>query len=296
MKWIRWIDTAIAVAIVGLVVIARSPNLVYATNCGNVACGGGFNGSIHDFINGPLASYGGPLKVNLNGTQTEIGECTACHTPHMAIMTALVWNHHLSNNTQFTWEANATTVAGTPYATIANNWTGPSSKCLSCHDGSVSESTINWYQGQTPIPGTAACTPDAHGVYDVGCPSYIIVGIGGNMGANAPSKGATHPVAMPYPCGQTGSTYNGVTTGQAIVGTEWVSSPGTGVNNIQLYQEVNGAVSRSPSSGCLSGSAGIECTSCHDVHNSSKAVDYDLIRGTLAGSGSGYLCNECHSK
>jgi len=293
MKWIKWIDAAIAVAIVALVVIARSPNLVYATNCGNVACGAGFNGSTHDFVTGPLAGFGGPLKVNLGGTMTAVGQCTTCHTPHMAIMTALAWNHHLSNNTQFTWEANATTMAGTPFATIANNWTGPTSKCLSCHDGSVTESTINWYQGQTPIPGAAACTLDpSTGLYDLSCPSYIIVGIGGNMGAQGTSKGATHPVAMPYPCGGNPSTYNQTTTGSAIVGTEWISSPGP---NIQIYQEVNGAVSRAPSSGCVSGTAGIECTSCHDVHNK-KAVDMDLVRGTIAGSGSGYICNECHNK
>jgi len=294
MKWIGWIDNAIAVAIVSLVLIARSPNLLYATNCGNVACGSGFNGSTHDFVNGPLASFGGPLKVNLNGTNTTVGQCTCCHTPHVAIMTALVWNHHLSNNTQFTWEANATTMAGTPYATIANNWNGPTSKCLSCHDGSVSESTINWYEGQTPIPGTPACTYDAGtGKYDASCPSYVLIGIGGAMGAQGASKGATHPVAMPYPCGGNPSLYNGVTTGAGIVGTEWVGSPGP---NIQIYQEIGGAVMHSPAAGCISGSAGVECASCHDVHNSAQTLDMDLLRGYISGSGSTYICNECHHK
>ncbi|HTY57024.1 MAG TPA: hypothetical protein VMB26_17585 [Candidatus Binataceae bacterium] len=285
MKWIRWVDTVIAVAIVALVLIARTPVAVFANgNCGNVACGSGFNGSFHDFVNGPGAAHDG--TVNLNGTNTTVGQCTLCHTPHKALQTALLWNHHLSNNTQFTWEANAVTMAGTPYATIANNWAGPTSKCLSCHDGSVSASTINWYQGQTPVPGTAACQLDnSNGLYDLDCPSYIIVGIGGNMMS-------THPVAMPYPCGGNPSTYNGVTTGSAIVSSEWVASP---ASPIQLYQNSNGGVSRSPASGCTSGSAGIECTSCHDVHNK-QAQDIDLVRGMVSGGGSTYICNECHNK
>lgn len=44
MKWIKWIDTMVAVAIVALVVIARGPSAVWAIgNCGNVPCGSGFN-------------------------------------------------------------------------------------------------------------------------------------------------------------------------------------------------------------------------------------------------------------
>ncbi len=292
MKWIRWIDTAVAVAIVALVVMARTPGMVWALNangtCGNVACGSGFNGSYHDFVNGPGANSHG--TVNLNGTNTTVGQCTLCHTPHKALQTALLWNHHLSNNSQFSWEANATTMAGTPYAVIANSWTGPTAKCLSCHDGSVSPSTINWFEGQTPIPGVnnEVCTT-TNGVTTctspTGPPSYIIVGYGGSMMS-------THPVAMPYPCNGSPSNYNGVTTGSQIVGAEWISSPAL---PIRLYQEVGGAVSRALPGSCTTGVAGIECSSCHDPHNREN-IDMDLLRGYISGGGANYICNECHNK
>lgn len=288
MKWIQWIDAAVAVAIVALVVVARDPSAALATaNCGNngVTCGSGFNGSYHDFVTGPGAARHG--YVVINGANVTVGQCTLCHTPHKALMTALLWNHHLSNNTQFTWEANATTMAGTPYATIANNWTGPTSKCLSCHDGSVDPSTINWFEGKTPTPGPgSACTTDSNGITTCAGNAYTIVGAYGSMSG-------THPVAMPYPCGGQRSFYNGVETGTAIVSAEWVANPST---NIQLYQDTNGAVSRSPASGCVTGSAGIECTSCHDPHNGPKVMDTDLLRGMISGGGSNYICNECHTK
>ncbi len=284
MKLMRWLNAIVAVAIVALALAARGPSILWAANgtCGNVACGSGFNGSYHDFVNGPGKSSHG--TVNLNGTNTSVGQCTLCHTPHKALLTTLLWNHHLSNNTQFTWEANATTMAGTPYATIANNWAGPTSKCLSCHDGSVSPSTINWYQDQTPIPGAGSTCTTTNGITTCGGNAYTIVGGGGSMMS-------THPVAMPYPCGGVGSTYNSVTTGQQIVSAEWVAQPSL---PIRLYQETGGVVTRAASGGCATGSAGVECTSCHDVHNREN-IDIDLLRGAVSGSAN-YICQECHNK
>jgi len=81
MRWIRWIDTLVAVFVVALVVIARMPASSLAVTlptvnasatCGKVACGSGFNQSNHDFVNGPLAN----TTVNLNGTNTTVGQCT----------------------------------------------------------------------------------------------------------------------------------------------------------------------------------------------------------------------------
>ena len=292
MKWIRWIDTAVAVAIVALVVIARDPSAVFATGTcgGSTACGSGFNGSYHDFVTGPLANS----TVNLNGTNTTVGQCTMCHTPHQALMTTLLWNHHLSNNTQFTWDVNST-MAGTPYAIIANNWAGPTTKCLSCHDGSVARSTINWYQGQTPLPGTprgtVTCTTTG-GITSCVTNQSGEIGNGGNMGPFN-GAGATHPVAMPYPCGGVASTYDGVGNGGQIVFSEWVSKPAL---PIRLYQQTGlNAVTRAAPGNCTPGSAGIECSSCHDVHNREN-LDTDLLRGYISGSGANYLCNECHAK
>jgi len=299
MKWIRWIDTMVAVGIVALVLVARmpggGPGLAWANSgnvlssgalCGNTTCGEGFAGSYHDFITGPGSAYN--LGYVNNGT-TPVGQCTMCHTPHEAIMTALLWNHALSNNTSFQWEANAITMAGTVYKSIANNWTGPTAKCLSCHDGSVAVSTINWFNHATPSIGTPDCSLSGDGHYD-NCPSYLkgsLLGIGGNMMG-------VHPVAFPYPCQGSGSSYNSMSSiGGQIVSDEWVSSPAL---PIRIYQMYNGStVTRATPGSCQAGVSGIECSSCHDVHNREN-VDAWLLRGYMAGSGPNYICNECHAK
>ncbi len=252
-------------------------------------------------MGGPGASHYG--NVTINGANVAVGQCTLCHTPHSALLTQLLWNHHLSNNTNFTWDVN-NTFAGTPYATIANNWNGPTTKCLSCHDGSVSPSTINWFEGATPTPGSPGCT-STNGTYT--CSHGPVAGLGGQMGpytytsgGNTTSGGGTHPVAMPYPCKGNPNTYNGETTGGGIVGSQWIGSP---ILPIRLYQASSGgagggsgapAISRVPPGGCTGNNNGIECTSCHDVHNE-EDIDIDLLRGYVAGGGANYICNECHN-
>src|SRR5208282_4218259 len=182
----------VAVAIVALVIAARGPWLganswalnASGANCGgNTACGAGFNGSYHDFVGGPGASSHG--NVTINGSNVAVGQCTLCHTPHSALLTQLLWNHHLSNNMAFTWDVN-NTFAGTPYATIANNWNGPTTKCLSCHDGSVSPSTINWFEGATPTPGSPSCTSNGSAYT---CSHGPVAGLGGQMGPYSYTSG-----------------------------------------------------------------------------------------------------------
>jgi len=281
MKWIRWIDTLVAVAIVALVVIARGPTAVWATgNCGGtVGCGTGFTGSYHDFATGPGKSFAGTVQItNSKGTTTTypVGQCTLCHTPHKGLTQALLWNHDLSQNANFSWAVNATTMAGTPFSTFTNSYAGPTAKCLSCHDGSVTPTSINYYEGGTP-----ALTTESNG-------STAIAGGNGNMTG-------THPVAMPYPCNGSPSTYNGVTTGNQIVSAEWQTQP---LLPIRLYQEIGtgaGAViTRAAPGACTPGSAGIECSSCHDVHNRENQDVY-LLRGYITGS-TGYICQNCHAK
>jgi len=288
MKWVKWIDTMVAIAIVALVMAARGPSLLWATpvNCGNVACGSGFNGSYHDFVNGPGASSHGTVLIN--GTNVSVGQCTLCHTPHMALMSSLLWNHHLSNNSFFTWTDANSTMAGTPYANFPNTYNGPTTKCLSCHDGSVSPSTINWFEGKTPTPGTPSCTTSGTPPVTT-CTHTPPAGLNGSMNG-------VHPVAMPYPCGGARNSYNGVETGPAIVSSEWVSSPGP---YIRLYTYTSGTVSRATAAdgsvGCTGTNNGIECTSCHDIHNSNQVQDMDLLRGKISGA-TGYICTECHNK
>jgi len=298
MRWLKWIDTMVAVFVVALVVLARSPsgwavnttfgNFTPAANatCGNVGCGSGFTGSYHDFVSGPGAGY---FAIDLNGTNTTAyGACTMCHTPHHAYQQTLLWNHHLSNNTNFGWAANATTMAGTPYATINATWAGPTAKCMSCHDGSVAVSTINWFNSQNPIAQTPDCSYNSSdNRWDLACPSYI--DFPGGVLTD------THPVAMPYPCNGVGSTYNGVTTGSngaGIVAAEWVPSPAA---PIRIYKQIDANTVSWQSGTCASGAAGIECGSCHDIHNSQN-LDVWLVRGYISGSSANYICKECHAK
>ena len=308
MRWIRWIDTLVAVFVVALVVTARMPVNTWAygspvinasAKCGKVGCGAGFNGSYHDFVNGPGASSHGYVLYS-NGANITVGQCTLCHTPHSALLTSLLWNHHLSNNTQFTWDI-SNTMAGTPFATIQNNWNGSTTKCLSCHDGSVSPSTINWFEGTTPVAGTPSCA-GTNGTSGP-CSRTPDFGLGGAMGtippngANPQTQGATHPVAMPYPCKGVASTYDGVTTGSSIVFKEWVSSPAL---PIRIYTDIGGTttgtITRGEPGNCTAGYSGIECSSCHDVHNREN-VDIDLLRGYVTGTkATGYICEKCHNK
>lgn len=234
--------------------------------------GGGFTGSPHDFSG-----------RNAGGSQT--GGCTFCHTPHRAIQQALLWNHTLSANT-FSWDAGAKTAGGTEYPTINTNWAGPSKLCLSCHDGSVAIGDIGWFN-KSSWTGANSVDPLKHDtdVYN------IAAAANGSMRGN-------HPVAFPYPFGQTTSNnYNGKTTGANVFTNDFKDDPQ--VNGIRLFNDNGSGV---VSAGAVAGKTGIECTSCHGVHNE-RGVVYDrmLLRGRLGGAstsgpGNSYICTKCHDR
>lgn len=229
------------------------------------APGSGIVGTDHDFTQGAFQ------------TTTPVGVCTICHTPHHAISTLLLWNHTLSANT-FSWDIPKTT-AGTEYPTfVGNTYTGPTAKCLSCHDGSVAVGDIAWFSDAGPYPGgTGIQTAKITG-------SHQIATVTGGMAGN-------HPVAMPYPFNNAANTYNGKTTGPAANLTEWVADPQPA---IRLFNDatIGGVVI----AGSVAGKTGIECSSCHEPHNGKAAVDDMFLRGRLTGSTTDYLCLECHKK
>ena len=204
--------------------------------------------------------------------------CLNCHTPHQGKTTTLIWNHTLSVQT-FTWDEPKTT-AGTdfPIDTKGDTYTGMSVKCLSCHDGSVAVTDGQWYEAGV-LPAGGFFVPDPYRV-----------GASGNMSG-------THPVMMPYPANGTVSTYNGVTTGPAITLSEWVPDP-MATNNIRLYNDDGtGKIS----AGTVTGKTGIECGSCHDVHNGPTVTGTFLVRGTnlstdTSTAAGGYICYQCHRK
>jgi predicted CXXCH cytochrome family protein len=224
------------------------------------APGAGIANTAHDFS----GSVGGG---------EEAGLCTFCHTPHRAAQTLLLWNHRLSTNT-FRWDV-PTTTAGTTFPTFqGDTYRGPTTKCLSCHDGSVAIGDVAWFRGQA----NRSLDSTTHGEGD-----RVNVGFGGNMAGN-------HPVAMPYPYQNARNTYNGVQTGAGAVLNEWQVDPTT--LNIRLFND-DGA--GNISAGPIAARTGIECSSCHDPHNKASVEEF-FLRGLISGNSTAYICLKCHIK
>lgn len=210
--------------------------------------------------------------------RVQFGLCTKCHTPHQARSTNLLWNHTLLA-TNYSWDQPKTT-AGTDYPTfVGDTYKGPSTKCLSCHDGTMASTDGVWfkrqrvsgskYVGSGPTSGHEVTVPDS-----------------GNLSGS-------HPVAFPYPLGGTANSYNGTTNGTELVGAEFDLDPT--VNGIRLFNDAGGNIT----AGKVAGSTGMECTSCHDVHNGARVKDVMLLTGKVDGSATGadgYICTKCHKK
>jgi len=245
----------------------------------------GLTGTLHDFTTYATGTAAGDNTTN-------VGQCTFCHTPHAAITTNLLWNHASSAET-YSWDVTETT-SGTNYPSFSDTtWYGPTSKCLSCHDGTVAIGAVNWFGGKkpaAPLNTTLVTAP------------YIPQGLN--------SSGVftgTHPVAMPYPWGGKPSTYNGSTTGTNFVPSQWQTPTQgnvriwmqAGTSSITGYPSVvmgyNPAAAVPTVAAGLPGNAGIECSSCHDPHNKLSMDNYFLV-GTMTGYTTSYLCNMCHIK
>ena len=289
--------------------------------------GAGLQDSPHNFVVidhadefGIVSSITNPSKSTETLTYTAglpgaVGLCNFCHTPHRAIQTSLLWNHTLPTSAVYTWTDADKTVGGTTLPTNIASWKGSTKLCLSCHDGTVAIGDLNWYQAKARTGtnklsggrGVAAgddqlARTGPHGKYNIA------------DGIAAGSMNGNHPVAVPYPYGQTANTYNTITTGDGVVlGTEFVADPTT--NGIRLYRDSGGSVATAIKTAYVGTDVGIECGSCHDVHNGAT-VKPDvvtnrprLVRGTIYGDGPGgetafgpsgadddYLCVKCHKK
>jgi len=205
-----------------------------------------------------------------------------CHTPHKAASTLLLWNHTMSKN-NFQWDVAATT-AGTALPGFAGDtYKGPSAKCLSCHDGSVAVGDIGWFnQAVRNVTGSFMGTKKI----DIGAKTMA------NIGNAASNLTGVHPVAIPYPLNGAPNSYNGSVTGAKLATNDFVTDPT--VNNIRLYSDLGGGQIVGK---VTAGKTGIECSSCHDVHNKA-ATDRFFLRGKLVGNSvaDGYICVQCHVK
>ena len=181
-----------------------------------------------------------------------------------------MWNRALVTTT-YSWTDPQTT-GGTNYPTFAGDtYKGISSKCLSCHDGSVSVGLVgHWNAGSNVDFGNGPVT----GVF--------LIASGGSLDGN-------HPVAMPFPYLNAANTYNGSTNGAEAVLSGWQNPVDP---DIRLFNDDGlGNIS----AGAAIGQTGIECTSCHDVHNGPAATGDFLLRGDLGGEAD-YICTKCHDK
>jgi len=227
------------------------------------------SGTRHDLSN---ANTGVTTRSNATGGTDQT--CIFCHTPHRGATQQLLWNRN-AQTTTYNWGGTAATTAGTPLAT---NLRPQSMACLSCHDGTVGLGDVinsNGAAAQFPMVGNV----DAQNRLTGG----MRVGVAGNLSGN-------HPISIAYPR-TGGSTYftntSGVTllTDFRVVATTGCATPtglcttATGGNNITIYADgTNGY--------------GIECGSCHDVHNRFAGNGYFLRASTARSE----ICLACHAK
>lgn len=237
--------------------IAMLPALAFAQ---------GITGTRHDLA---LGAAGGGPKATAN-TQT----CIFCHTPHKSATQALIWNHTLiSTNGGVRGWTGVSTATGTSLPTAIS---AVSTRCLSCHDGTVGLGDVsNVGNGSA---GTIVMSGNVTTGYLVGN------GAVGNEMLN------NHPVSIPY----AGATYGTVGASGAITAgsfnyqaptqtgcdtpSGWCTSYGSNGVRIYLY-------------GTAAGNLGVECGSCHEVHN--KYGGSYFLRASAGGS---QICLTCHEK
>jgi predicted CXXCH cytochrome family protein len=125
--------------------------------------------------------------------------------------------------------------------------------CLSCHDGVLSVGAM----GTSPaIAGTGLGAPVT---------GLLVVGFTGD-----------HPVSVKYPAAGA-TTYFGSTSGAGTIVAEYKAAPA----GVKLFADTTG------------GASGIECGSCHDVHNNAAAGNGFFLLAPQAGSA---ICLACHTK
>lgn len=194
------------------------------------------------------------------GTGAEI--CVVCHTPHDAdgntgtgttVTEAPLWNHEISADT-VTYAMYSSNGSGTIDGIEDTRPTGASRLCLSCHDGTVG---IDNYGGGANTG--AVLPPDS--------PYFVGTDLTGQHPISITYDNAADPGLHP--------TDRAITIGGYTNGT--VANP-TRNGTIDSLMLQNGKV---------------QCSSCHDVHNTFVATSVAMLRIDMAGSA---LCLTCHNK
>jgi len=237
------------------------------------------SGTKHDLSFGNTAADTRAAAATNGGDQL----CIFCHTPHRATNQNLLWNRAAMTKA-FTW-GSATTTAGTP---LSGTIQPKSMACLSCHDGTVALGDVMNSGGQA-LTILMQGARQVAGVMQGSLTVDYRVGTNGVLGSGAGAN--NHPISIAYPGGGT-NTYNGgvsaaAAADYATVATGCATPTGlcTGAAGaaaaVTIYSAGAGATL----------AYGIECGSCHDVHN--KFTQASFLRASNAGSA---LCLACHVK
>lgn len=238
------------------------------------APGSGIGDSPHDFTR---------VAGIVNAAESPTSRCIFCHFPQNAngvIKSGLIqigWNENPAQG--FYWSKNTMTQGGTRLPTNLSTWIGPSKNCLQCHGGTavIADSARRKLGDGGELPRWARPADQPGGVARI-----VAMGRAGHAAGATGDLDGTHPFGIPYPYRGIPGTYNGISTGRSVDVSEYVPMPA----NVKLFTLSRGHIVQ----GAAVGETGIECASCHDVHNEDVRGRW-LLRDTQA-----QLCLDCHGK
>jgi predicted CXXCH cytochrome family protein len=227
-----------------------------------VTPGTGIQGTAHDLSSGGAgAAYGGDAALDRI--------CIYCHTPHHSMTAAEataksvnyypLWNHDVTvQSFQSYTNGLGSGITNTQHALNADQTGGPgtvSILCLSCHDGSVATAAYgNMGNNLNPTKNAGALTVAG---------TQYQVGASGNLSNH-------HPIGFDY---------------AAVVALDdEINDPSTGLRGANPNGLTIGDL--------LWGGTRMECSSCHDVHNTKNEGDkFTWVQDTQSD-----LCLTCHNK
>lgn len=228
--------------------------------------GTGIKGTPHDLSSiGQGAAYGSGIA-----TDAKDRICVYCHAPHNTVKAAdaagiaytPLWNHAVTNQTYVMYSNGTELPNDLAHQSQAmqllagkNRPGGVSRLCLSCHDGTVSTNAYGWYGATSTDKGSKYITAG----------SPFLIGGAGDLSNH-------HPIGFSYDAAQANDG------GLAVS-----STPLTG----------NGAFA-SKTIKQLLWNGNMECTTCHDVHNTGNATDADKFLWKADNQSA--FCLTCHLK
>lgn len=158
---------------------------------------------------------------------------------------------------------------------LALRWAGSTLRCLTCHDATVSSIAIAHRSASGTLKDDPVAATDAYRGGQSGPalfrPQWWTGPIMGN-----------HPVSVPYPLMGKSAAYKGFTARAVPIDPEeWVADPRA--RGLKLVSDTSGF-------DVLTGTAGVECVSCHDPHGTGNTYFLRLPKERSE------LCLGCHRK